>query len=61
MPIITLEGPKITKDQKSELVKELTQVASKIYKMPEKSIIVVINELEPENVGSGGKLLSDIH
>ncbi|AGL02048.1 4-oxalocrotonate tautomerase DmpI [Desulfoscipio gibsoniae] len=59
MPVITVDGPKLTKEQKAKLVKSITKTASEIIKLPEQSIIVLIEERERDNVGVGGVLLSD--
>lgn len=59
MPIIYMDGPALTKDQKAELVKNLTRVASEITKIPARSFIVLIEERDRDNVGVGGVLLSD--
>ncbi|MBM7622568.1 4-oxalocrotonate tautomerase DmpI [Sporohalobacter salinus] len=59
MPIITLEGPELTKEQKKELVKSFTKSASGIIGMPEEKFIVMLKETESENVGVGGELLSE--
>ncbi|KAF1086559.1 4-oxalocrotonate tautomerase [Sporotomaculum syntrophicum] len=59
MPVITVDGPKLTREQKSKLVKAITKVASEIIQLPESSIIVLIEERERDNVGVGGILLSD--
>lgn len=59
MPVITVDGPKLSKDQKAELVKSITKTASEIIKLPEQSFIVLIQEREMDNVGVGGVLLSD--
>ncbi|AZR73099.1 4-oxalocrotonate tautomerase [Anoxybacter fermentans] len=60
MPIIIIEGPKIDKDKKSRLVKELTKKASEIFDLPEQTITILIKENNSDNVGIGGNLLSDI-
>lgn len=59
MPVITIEGPKLSIEQKRELVQAVTESASNVMKMPKHSIIVMIKEIERENVGVGGLLLSD--
>ncbi|GFP76471.1 4-oxalocrotonate tautomerase DmpI [Clostridium fungisolvens] len=59
MPVITLEAGKLNKEQKSQLVKEFTDAASKIMNVPEQAFIVLIKENEAENIGVGGELLSD--
>ncbi len=60
MPYITLDGPKMTKEQKAQLVKEFTESAVKILKLPQQAFTVIIRETDPDNVGVGGKLLSEI-
>ena len=61
MPNITLEGPRIENlDTKRELVKTVTDAAVKAFSLPEKTIVVVIKDNPPENVGVGGKLVIDM-
>lgn len=60
MPVITIEGSKLSKEQKSRLVKELTASAAEIMKTPEQSFFVFVKENEKENIGVGGKLVSDM-
>lgn len=59
MPVITLEGSKLSKEQKSQLVKELTASAAKIMNVPEQAFIVLLKENEKENIGVGGQLISE--
>ncbi|MBU3156597.1 tautomerase family protein [Clostridium estertheticum] len=59
MPVITLEAGKLNKEQKSQLVKDLTSKAAEIMNVPEQAIIVFINENNMDNIGFGGKLLSE--
>lgn len=59
MPVITLEAGKLNREQKSQLVKELTSKAAEIMKVPEQAIIVLLKENEMDNIGFGGKLLSE--
>jgi 4-oxalocrotonate tautomerase len=59
MPVITIEAGKLNKEQKRLLVTELTTSASTIMNVPESAFIVLIKESEKENIGLGGKLLSD--
>ncbi len=59
MPVIYIDGPKLSKEQKTELVKGFTRVASDVIKLPESAFIVLINERDRDNVGVGGELLSD--
>ena len=59
MPIVTVSGPFLEVEQKRELARGLTKVASEIYQRPAGQIIVVIRENKPDNVAIGGKLVSD--
>jgi 4-oxalocrotonate tautomerase len=60
MPVINIDGP-VLKDMEKRrtLVKELTDAAVKAYGLSRGSIIVLIRENPPENVGVGGELVSD--
>lgn len=59
MPVITLEAGKLNKEQKSQLVKDLTSKAAEIMNVPEQAIIVLLKENEMDNIGFGGELLSE--
>lgn len=60
MPIIRIDGPPVTDlDVKRQLVKELSEAAAKAYGLPVNIIHVLIRENQPENVGTGGRLLLD--
>jgi len=60
MPVITIDISSMTTEKKAELVKELSVKASEVTKIPEDKFIVLINEMPRENIGIGGKLLSEI-
>ncbi len=59
MPVISVEGSKLTKEQKSELIASLTEVASKIMNINKESYIVLIKENDMDNIGVGGVVLSE--
>lgn len=59
MPVITINGPKMTKEQKAQLVKEFSETASKIMNIPVEAMVTIIREVESENVGTGNILLCD--
>lgn len=61
MPWITIEGPKITREQKSRLVGEVVAKAAGIYNLPEDAFETIIKENELDNIGKGTKLLSDLY
>lgn len=60
MPVITLDTAALTKEKKAELVETLTRDASEITGIPKEKFIVLINELDRDNIGVGGQLLSKI-
>lgn len=60
MPVITLEAGKLNKEQKRQLVKELTSIASKVLNVPEKAFIVFLKENDMDNIGFYGHLMSEI-
>lgn len=61
MPVIIIKGPKnISKETKKELIERTSQVASECYNLPIESINIIIEEDESDNVGVGGKQLSEI-
>lgn len=59
MPVITVEASKLSKEQKSKLVKELTASAASIMNTPEQAFIVLVKENEKENIGIAGQLLAN--
>lgn len=59
MPIIIMDGPQLTKDEKAKLVREFTKIASEVTQLPKVAFTVLINERDRDNVGVGGELLSD--
>lgn len=60
MPTVTVDGPQISDiDKKRTLVKEITAAATKAFGLPAETIVVVIKENKPENVGVGGVLVAD--
>ena len=61
MPVITVDLATLaTREKKDDLVKALTEAASTVTQIPADKFIVLINEFDRDNIGVGGKLLSDI-
>jgi 4-oxalocrotonate tautomerase family enzyme len=60
MPVINIESPKMPKEKRKLLVKELTAKASEIMEFPPESIMILIKEIDFEHVGVGGVLLSNM-
>jgi len=59
MPVITIDGPKMSKEQKRALVKSFAESASQIMGLPVEAMIIIMREAEGENVGVGKTLLCD--
>lgn len=58
MPVITFEIAKLKKEQKTQLIEEFTESASRITGLPAEGFYVFLKENEADNVGIGGKMLS---
>lgn len=61
MPFIQFDGPQMTKEQKAELIARLTQTAREVLGIPEQAFTVIIRENSMDNIGVGGKMLSETH
>ncbi|MCK9152463.1 4-oxalocrotonate tautomerase DmpI [Methanobacterium alcaliphilum] len=61
MPIIHIDSNELSRDQKRNLVESITKISSEIMGLPENTITIIIREVPLEDVGVGGKLLSDLH
>lgn len=60
MPIITLEAGALSKEQKKMLIEKFTKVASETLNIAAEAFSVILKENSAENIGSGGKMLSQI-
>jgi len=61
MPVITVEGPPRSVEEKRKLVELLDKAMKEAYGYPDDfgHIVIIIHENEPDNIGSAGKLLVD--
>lgn len=59
MPVIYLESAALTKEQKTQLVEEFTESASRITGIPKQAFYVYLTEYSKDNIAVGGKLLSE--
>ncbi len=59
MPTIFFHCPKLSQEQKSKAIKELTRVGSEVTGMDERAFVVYLEEKSQDNVGVGGTKLSD--
>lgn len=57
MPYITIEGGSLTHEQKSELIRRMTEVTSEVMQIPAEYFLCTIKELPDENIGIGGKTI----
>lgn len=60
MPYISIEAGKMSKEQKEAIISRFTKTASEILKIPESAFMVMIKENDPDNIGTGGKMLSSV-
>lgn len=61
MPYIQIDVSKITAEQKVELIEKLTATAHEVLGLPAQAFTVIIRETTPDNVGVGGKQLSQMN
>lgn len=57
--MVNMKGPKLNKEQKKKLIKRFTQAASEVTEIPEEAFVVLLEEMEQDNVGVGGEMLSE--
>lgn len=60
MPYITVESGFLTDEQKERLIQSLTEVSSKIMKVPQEFFHVTVKELPDKNFGIGGKTIDKV-
>lgn len=60
MPVITLEGGKLNREQKRDLIHRFTSVASEVTNIPPQYFSVLIREQEDANLGFCGETVEEI-
>ncbi|AQS58039.1 4-oxalocrotonate tautomerase DmpI [Desulforamulus ferrireducens] len=60
MPVITVDGGKLTKEQKYDIIKTLTKDLSEITKIPAQFISIIIRENEDDNMGVAGESVTEM-
>lgn len=60
MPTIFFYGPELDIEKRKELISSFTKKASELTGIDEEAFVVYLRNTEHEQVGVGGKLLSDI-
>ena len=59
MPTIFFYGLALEVEKKRELIKDFTEAASKATGIDQSAFVVYLRESKPDEVGVGGKLLSE--
>jgi 4-oxalocrotonate tautomerase len=58
MPYVSIRvAGKLEEKQKEEICEGVTDVIARVANKPKESILIFIDEVEHENIASGGKLL----
>ncbi|MCH5336530.1 MAG: 4-oxalocrotonate tautomerase family protein [Campylobacter sp.] len=62
MPIVTIKlaKPAMSKEQKAELIKDITELLSTKYNKSKERIVVMIEDSEPFDIGFGGESVESI-
>lgn len=61
MPIIQIDVAKVSPEKKAELIEKMTLTAHEVLEIPVQAFTVIIREDGLDNIGSGGKQLSQIY
>jgi 4-oxalocrotonate tautomerase len=59
MPVINVMLTHQTKEKKKEIIERLTKTMVEITNIPAQAFTVIIDEHDPENIGTGGIQLSE--
>ena len=59
MPVVSVKLGKLSINQKKELIKRLTVATSKVTKIPEESIVTIIEEYDLTSLGIGGQTIAE--
>lgn len=57
---ITKENGEPTKEQKEELIEGVTELLAKVLKKNKASTVVIIDEIDTDNYGLGGKSITEV-
>ena len=60
MPVITVAIHPIDQEQKTRLIREITETAVKITKVPADKYVVFIDEYKNDSIGLAGKTRAEI-
>lgn len=60
MPTVSINiARKLTKEQKSELAKGITDKVTEVTKVSDQAVTVIFNEIERDDIAKAGVLFSD--
>lgn len=59
MPTIQIDCSEIGKEKKAKVVAEVTKLLHELLNIPEQAFHIIIREHSKDNLGVGGKLLSE--
>lgn len=60
MPVITVSMPNASKEQKKELIAQLTSTAVNVMGIPAQSFTVILNERPLDSMGVGGIIVEEL-
>lgn len=60
MPYISVESGALSDEQKTELIRRLTETASEVMRVPQEFFTVTIKELPDVNFGIGGRTIDKV-
>jgi len=60
MPVIRVTGSPLSKEQKQQLVRQMTEVTMDVLGTPEQSHIVIIEEMPYDALGMGKLTVADM-
>ncbi|MCT4588775.1 MAG: 4-oxalocrotonate tautomerase family protein [Carboxylicivirga sp.] len=60
MPIVNFKGAGLNAEQKRDLIRRFTQITREVTQAPDQFITVIIEEYSDDNMGVGGKSVTEI-
>lgn len=62
MPIINIKlaKPEFSKEQKQNLISDITELLHIKYNKPKQNIVVILEDIEPYNIGFGGESVENL-
>ena len=60
MPVVEIAGNNgISIEKKREMIKKVSEIVAEAYGLPVETVTVLVTGFNPDDIGAGGKLLSD--